>query len=50
MTIQNALGPELYNHVYEFLKYHRRKGTDEAVMISELKYMVGGNRVLMSHC
>lgn len=48
--IQSALGNELYSYVYEFLKYHRRKGTDEASMIGELKQMVGGNRVLMSHC
>jgi len=48
--IMSALGEELYNNVYEFLKFHRRKGSDEAWIISELKYMVGGNRVLMSHC
>lgn len=40
----NALGPDLYNHVYEFLKYHRRKGTDEAVMHAEIKSIVGGNK------
>jgi hypothetical protein len=50
LVIMNALGSDLYNRVYEFLKYHRNKGTDEASMISELKNMVGGNRVLMSHC
>lgn len=48
--IQSALGTELFTNVYEFLKYHRRKGTDEMKMIAELKNMVGGNRVLMSHC
>ena len=46
----SALGEDLFNNVYEFLKYHRRKGTEESKMIAELKYMVGGNRVLMSHC
>lgn len=50
LIIKNALGDELYNNVYEFLKYHRKRETDEAQMIGELKYMVGGNRVLMTHC
>jgi len=36
--------------VYEFLKFHRAKGTDEAIMIQELKRIVGGDRVKMSHC
>lgn len=48
--IMSALGEDLFNRVYEFLKYHRRRGTDEAQMHSEIKQMVGGNRVLMNHC
>ena len=50
LAIKNALGEELYNDVYDFLKYHRRKETDEATMIANLKYMVAGNRSLMTHC
>ncbi len=46
----NALGPELYNKVYEFLKYHRRKGTDEAYMHGEIKKMVNGDKRLLNHC
>ena len=44
MVIKNALGEQLFNDVYDFLKYHRRKGTDERVMHAEIKNMVGGNR------
>jgi hypothetical protein len=44
------MGESLFNRVYEFIKYHRMRGTDEAVMHNELKHMVGGNKVLMSHC
>ena len=29
MRIKEALGESLFNDVYDFLKYHRRKGTDE---------------------
>ena len=46
----SALGPDLYNHVYEFLKYHRRKGTDEAMMHAEIKNIVGGDKRLMNVC
>ena len=49
LQIQSALGEELFNHVYDFLKYHRRKGTEESQIYSELKNMVGGNRQKMNH-
>lgn len=45
----HALGEDLFNQVYEFLKYHRRKGTAEGIMYNELREMVGGNRVIMNH-
>lgn len=48
--IANALGSDLYNKVYEFLKYHRRRGTDESVMHAEIKKMVYGDRKLLNHC
>ena len=50
LVIMGALGKDLYNHVYEFLKYHRRKGTDERYMHEEIKKMVGGNKVMLNHC
>lgn len=50
LVIMKALGKDLFDCVYEFLKYHRRKGTDEAIMHREIKNMVGGNRALMNHC
>jgi hypothetical protein len=50
LQIKNALGDELYMMAYEFIKYHRRKGTDEAVMHAELKKMVGGDKRLMNFC
>lgn len=48
--IQNALGRDLYQKVYEFLKFNRRKGTDEALITGKIKEMVGGDRAMMSHC
>jgi len=48
--ILNALGPELYKTVYDFIKYHRRKGTDERIMHSEIKNMVNGSKSLMNYC
>ena len=50
LQIKQALGDQLYNHVYDFLKYHRRKGTDEKWMHAEIKNMVNGNRLLLNHC
>lgn len=47
---QNALGVELYQQVYEFLKYHRRRATDEGAMHAHIKEMVGGNKNLLNHC
>ena len=44
----STMGPELYQKVYEFLKFNRRKGTDEALIHAKIKDMVGGNRNLMS--
>lgn len=46
----NALGPELFNHVYDFLRYHRAKKTDEALMHADIKNMVGGDKRLMNVC
>ena len=46
----NALGENLYRRVYEFLKFNRRKGTSEALIHSEIKNMVNGDRRLMNHC
>ena len=48
--IHDALGKELYANVYEFLKFHRKKGTDEAKMHQEIKFMVNNNKQLMNHC
>ena len=50
LNIKRALGDELFTQVYDFLKYHRRKNTDESIMIAQLKQMVGGNRMLLSNC
>ena len=50
MVIQNALGSDMYKKVYEFLKFNRRKGTDEALIHQEIKRMVGGDKKLMNHC
>jgi hypothetical protein len=50
LIIMNALGEDLYKRVYEFLKFNRRKGTNEAHIHSEIKNMVGGDRRLMNHC
>ena len=46
--IMSTMGPELYQKVYEFLKFNRRKGTDEALIHAKIKDMVGGNKNLMS--
>jgi hypothetical protein len=40
----------MYKKVYEFLKFNRRKGTDEALIHQEIKRMVGGDKKLMNHC
>ena len=48
--IEEHLGTALFNKVYEFLKYHRQKGTDEAKMYAQLKLMVGNNKMYMNHC
>lgn len=48
--IKTALGSELFQKVYEFLKYHRRRGTDEAHMHSEIKKMVYGDKRLLNYC
>lgn len=48
--ILNEMGADLYQKVYEFLKFNRRKGTDEALIFAKIKDMVGGNRSMMSHC
>lgn len=46
----NGLGPELYQKIYEFLKFNRRKGTDEEYMHSKIKGMVNGDKRLLSLC
>ena len=48
--IRECLGEGMYGQVYEFLKYHRRKGTDEQYMHGEIKKMVGGDRKKMNYC
>ncbi len=45
-----ALGPELYQKIYEFLKYNRRKGTNEEYMHSKIIEIVHGDRRLLSLC
>ena len=40
----------MYKKVYEFLKFNRRKGTDEGLIHAEIKKMVGGDKRLMNHC
>ncbi len=45
----NALGPNLYNDVYQFLVKHRRLETDEADVQAELRYMVNNNKQLLNH-
>ena len=50
LVIQHTLGDELYKRVYEFLKFNRRKGTDESHIHSEIKKMVGGDKRLMNQC
>ena len=49
-NVQKALGEDLFYQVYDFLKYNRRKGTDEVRIHQELKKMVGGDKRLMTHC
>jgi hypothetical protein len=44
------MGADLFQKVYEFLKFNRRKGTDEALIHSKIKDMVGGNKAMMSQC
>lgn len=44
LQIMKALGEDLYRQVYEFLKFNRRKGTDEALVHQEIKRMVNGDR------
>lgn len=44
------MGSDLFQKVYEFLKFNRRKQTDEALIFSKIKDMVGGNKALMSKC
>jgi hypothetical protein len=46
----NALGEDLYRRVYEFLKFNRRKETDEYIIHSEIKRMVNGDKKLLTHC
>jgi len=36
--------------VYEFLKFNRRKGTDEALIHAKIKDMVGGHKSTLSLC
>jgi hypothetical protein len=50
LGIQAALGEALFRQVYEFLKFSRRKGTDEALIHAEIKRMVGGDRRLLNFC
>lgn len=49
-AIINGLGHDLFSHVYEFLKYHRRRGTDEKIMHEEIRNMVRGDKTLMTLC
>jgi len=50
MMLQERLGPGLYSKIYDFLKFNRRKGTDEAVMHERIKEIVGGDKKIMSLC
>jgi len=44
------MGADLFQKVYEFLKFNRRKGTDEAQIYAKIKDMVGGNKSTLSLC
>ena len=46
--IKEALGDQLYQSVYEVIRYHRKKGTAEKDVYKEIGYMVNNNRELMA--
>lgn len=48
--LQSKMGEDLYQRVYEFIKFNRRKGTDEQLMLAKVKEMVGGDKKTMSLC
>lgn len=46
--IKAQIGEQQFTEIYEFLKYHRQKQTDEDQVQQEIKYMTNGNRALMA--
>ena len=48
--IRNKMGEDLFQRIYEFIKFNRRKGTDEALMHDKIKDMVNGDKRMLSLC
>jgi len=46
--IKEALGEQVYDSVYEIIRYHRKRGTAEKDVYKEIGYMVNSNRELMA--
>ena len=46
--LKSLIGEHQFNEIYELLKYHRQKDTDEEEVQSQIKYMTNNNKQLKS--
>jgi hypothetical protein len=47
--IVSMIGQDKFDQIYEFLKYHRQKQTEEDRVQQEIKFMTNGDKTLMNH-